>query len=213
MWRTLRSYLSLIFSKGSLRPPGSIQQRGRWLTARSSSPPFKSSWRMHSTSMHGLEKRGITNGGGEALPVALAYWQKCKRCCSTTAPNSSPSPADYCRRERHESASARFDANPHSRNGPKSRLYSRARACAGADPDQNAGKGARKSNRRGVIRGVFLSALKSDADIRQRDQYVRLWVIRDLARSRPTFVLVRCYPNNDRIVASQRMQRWANSGH
>jgi hypothetical protein len=147
--------------RGSLRSPGSTRRRGNWLTTRSSSPPFKSSWRMRSKSMHGLKKSGVTNGGGEVLPIALAYWQKCKRCCSTTAPNSSWSPADYCRRERHESASARFDTNRHPRNGSKSRLYSRARARAGAGADQSAGKGARKSNRPGVIRGVFLSAVNT----------------------------------------------------
>ena len=146
LWRTLRHCSSAIFSKGSLRSPGSTRRRGRWLTTRSSSPPFKSSWRMHSKSMHGLRKRGVTNGGGEALPIALVYWKKCKRCCITTAPNFSRNPADYCRNERHESASARFDTNRHPRNGPEPRLYSRTRACAGAGADQSAGKGARKSN-------------------------------------------------------------------
>jgi len=73
LWRTLRRCSSAIFSKGSLRSPGSTQRRGRWLTTRSSSPHFKSSWRMHSKSMRGLKKRGVTNGGGEALPIALAY--------------------------------------------------------------------------------------------------------------------------------------------
>ena len=94
-----------------------------------------------------MRKRGATKGGGEAFPIALAYWRKCERCCSTTAPNSSRSPADYCRRERHESTSARFDTNRHPRNGPEPRLYSRthACACAGAGADQSAGKGARKS--------------------------------------------------------------------
>ena len=42
---------------------------------------------------------------------------------------------------------------------PETVPYSRTRACAGAGADQNAGKGARKSNRLGVIRGVFLSAV------------------------------------------------------
>jgi hypothetical protein len=32
---------------------------------------------------------------------------------------------DYCRSERHESASARFDANRHPRNGAESRPYCR----------------------------------------------------------------------------------------
>ena len=124
-------------------------------------PPFKSSWRMHSKSMHGLRKRGVTNGGGEALPIALVSWQKRKRCCITTVPNSSRNPADYCRNERHESASARFDTNRHPRNGPEPRPYSRTSACAGAGADQSAGKGARKSDRSGVIRGVLLSAVNS----------------------------------------------------
>src|SRR5450759_2363073 len=39
--------------------------------------------------------------------------------------------------------------------------YSRARTRAGAGADQSAGKGARKSNRPGVIRGVFLSAVNT----------------------------------------------------
>src|SRR4029453_18380518 len=96
-----------------------------------------------SASMHALKKKSVANGGGEALPIALAYWPKPKRCYSTTAPNSSPSLGDYCRRERHESASARFDTNRHPRNGPESCSYSCART--GAAADQSAGKGARKS--------------------------------------------------------------------
>jgi len=59
--------------------------------------------------MHALKKKSVTAGGGETLPIPPAYWPKPKRCYSTTAPNSSPSPGDYCRRERHESASAGFD--------------------------------------------------------------------------------------------------------
>ena len=145
MWRTLRRCLGAIFSKGCFRPPGSTQRWGRRLTTRSSSPPFKSSWRMHSASMHALKKKSVANGGGEALPIALAYWPKPKRCYSTTAPNSSPSLGDYCRSERHESTSARFDTNRHPRNGPESCSYSCART--GAAADQSAGKGARKSNR------------------------------------------------------------------
>ena len=96
-----------------------------------------------------LEKERRNQWWQRGLPIALAYWRKCKRCCSTTAPNSSRSPADYCRRERHESASARFDTNRHPRNRPEPRPYSRTRACAGAGADQSAGKGARKSNRPG----------------------------------------------------------------
>jgi DNA polymerase III epsilon subunit-like protein len=38
------------------RFPGSTRRRGRGLTTRSFSSPFKSSWRMHSKSMHGLRK-------------------------------------------------------------------------------------------------------------------------------------------------------------
>ena len=39
-------------------------------------------------------------------------------------------------------------------------------ACAGAGADQSAGKGARKSNRPGVIRGVFLSAVNTAEPIK-----------------------------------------------
>src|SRR6516164_9232029 len=147
----LRRCSSAIFSKGCLRYAGSTQRQGRWLTTRSSSPPFKSSWRMHSTSVDVLKKKRVTNGGSDTLPIPLAYWLKLKRCYSTTAPNSSPSPGAYCRRERHESASARFDANRHPRNGAESRPYSRTRACTGANADQSAGQGARKGNRTGVV--------------------------------------------------------------
>jgi hypothetical protein len=85
----------------------------------------------------------------------LAYWPKPKRCYSTTAPNYSPSPGDYCRREWHESASARFDANRHPRNSAQSRPYSCTRARTGAGADQSTGQGARKGNRTGVIRCIF----------------------------------------------------------
>ena len=96
-----------------------------------------------------LEKESATKGGGEALPIALAYWRKCERCCSTTAPNSSRSPADYRRsdmRASHQPGSTQST----SRNGPNPPTP--APRCAGAAP--NAGTGARKSNRPGVIRAL-----------------------------------------------------------
>src|SRR6266567_1501661 len=156
----LRRCSGAIFSKGCSRYAGSTQRRGRWLTTRSPSPPFKNSWRMHSTSVHALKKKSVTNGGGETLPIPLAYWPKPKHCYSTTAPNSSPNRGDYCRSKRHESASARFDANRHPRNGAESRPYSRSRSRArtGADTDQSAGQGARKGNSTGVIRCIFLGS-------------------------------------------------------
>ena len=113
---------------------------------------------MHSTSMHGLKKRSVTSGGREPLPIAPAYWPKPRRCYSTTAPSSSPSPADYRKRERHESASAWFNTNRHPRNGAESRPYSCTRARTGAGTDQSAGKGTGKSNRTRVIGCIFLGS-------------------------------------------------------
>ena len=58
---------SAILSKGSLRSPRSTRRRGRRLTTRDSFPPFKSSWRMHSKSMHGLRhwwRRGTSDRPG-----------------------------------------------------------------------------------------------------------------------------------------------------
>src|SRR6516165_296876 len=154
---------------------------------------------MHSTSVHALEKKNATNGGGDTLPIPLAYWRKPKHCYSTTAPNSSPSPGDYCRRKRHESASARFDTNRHPRNGPESRLYSRTRARTGAgadQADQSAGKGARKNNRPKNRRGTFGRAG------RLSDRPCRLPATAMRPKSRPpACVGIRAVPVGEAMVA------------
>ena len=120
---------------------------------------------MHSKSMHGLRKRGATNFGSEALPIALAYWRKCERCCSTTAPQllaeSGPITAGGSDMRaqfspvRHQSTSPKRSRTPPILPHPRRRLRRSGRR-------PKCRKRCRKSNRPGNFRGVCLSAVNTE---------------------------------------------------
>ena len=124
MWRTLRSYLSLIFSKGSLRPPGSIQQRGRWLTDTHSFSALQElmAYAFDEYARLGKERRNQRwRRGTSGRPGILAEMQALLQHYRAKLLAES---SRCSRRERHESTSARFRTNRRPRNGPEPRLSS-----------------------------------------------------------------------------------------